>query len=81
MWDIVSNTAEYGGRTRGKKIITEETRKAMKDMLKDVESGKFADEWLDEYKNGLPNLKKMREEEAKHPIEVVGKEIRALFKK
>jgi ketol-acid reductoisomerase len=81
MWDVVSNTAEYGGLTRGKKIITPEVKNNMKQMLKDVESGKFAKEWLDEYKKGLPNLKRLREEEANHPIEKVGKEIRELFKK
>jgi ketol-acid reductoisomerase len=81
MWDVVSNTAEYGGRTRGPVIIDKSTRKRMKKMLKDVESGKFAKEWMAEYKKGLPNLKKMREAEAKHPIEVTGKRIRAMFKK
>jgi ketol-acid reductoisomerase len=81
MWNVVSNTAEFGGRTRGSKIITPETRKAMKRMLTDVESGKFAAEWMDEWKKGLPNLKRMRDEEAEHPIEVVGREIRALFRK
>ncbi|MFC1690745.1 ketol-acid reductoisomerase [Nanoarchaeota archaeon] len=81
MWDVVSNTAEYGGRTIGPKIITAETRKTMKETLKRIESGEFADEWINEYKQGLPNLTKMREDEAKHPIETVGKEIRALFKK
>lgn len=81
MWDVVSNTAEYGGRTRGKRIITQETRKEMKKILDEVEKGKFAEEWINEYKSGCPNLKKMREEEAKHPIEVVGKDIRAMFKK
>ncbi len=81
MYDVVSNTAEYGGRTIGPKIITQETRETMKNVLADVESGAFAEKWMDEYKNGLPNLKQMREDEAKHPIEVVGKEIRALFKK
>ena len=53
----------------------------MKKILKDVESGKFAKEWMAEYKKGLPNLKKLREKEAKHPIEVTGKRIRAMFKK
>ncbi|MBI4439797.1 ketol-acid reductoisomerase [Candidatus Woesearchaeota archaeon] len=81
MWDVVSNTAEYGGRTRGKMIITDEVRKNMKEILKNVENGKFAEEWIAENKKGLPNLKRLREEEAKHPIEVVGKEIRELFKK
>lgn len=81
MWNVVSNTAEYGGRTRGKKIITEETRRAMKQLLEDVEGGKFAKEWMDEYKKGLPNLKRLREEAKKEQIEVVGAQIRALFEK
>lgn len=80
MWDVVSNTAEYGGRTRGERIITDETRKAMRDILKNVENGTFAREWVAENERGLPNLEKIRVEEAHHPIEVVGKEIRALFK-
>ncbi len=81
MWDVVSNTAEYGGRIIGPKIITDETRKTMKEVLAKVENGEFAKQWMGEYEKGLPNLKRMREEEAKHPIEVVGKEIRALFEK
>lgn len=81
MWDVVSNTAEYGGRVMGPKIITKETRETMKDVLSKVEDGSFAEKWLSEYKEGFPNLKKMREEEANHPIEKVGEEIRELFKK
>jgi ketol-acid reductoisomerase len=81
MWKCVSNTAEYGGRTRGKKIITDKTRKAMQKMLKDVQSGKFAREWVRECKNGIPNLKRMREEDAKLQIEVVGAKLREMFKK
>ncbi|OVE75039.1 ketol-acid reductoisomerase [archaeon D22] len=81
MYDVVSNTAEYGGRTVGPKIITEQSKKAMKEALDRVESGQFAKEWIAEHEAGLPNLKRMREEEEKHPIEVVGKQIRALFEK
>ncbi len=81
MWKCVSNTAEYGGRTRGKKLITERTRKEMKKMLKDVQSGKFAREWIRECKNGMPNLKRMREEDAKLKIEVVGADLRKMFVK
>ena len=79
MWHVVSNTAEYGGRTRGDKIITPQVRENMKQLLKDVESGKFAKEWIEDYKKGLPTLKRLRAEEQSHPIEKVGKEIRALF--
>jgi len=81
MWKAVSNTAKYGGLTRGKKIITEKSRNVMRKMLKDVESGKFAREWVKECKNGKPLLNKLQEEDFNHPIEKVGKEIRELFKK
>ena len=75
MWKAVSNTAKYGGLTRGRKLITDKTRKVMKKMLKDVESGKFAREWVKECKNGKPLLTKLQEEDFNHPIEKVGKEI------
>lgn len=81
MWKCVSNTAEYGGRTRGKKIVTVDTRKAMKGILADIKSGKFAEEWVGECKNGMPNLKRMREEDAKLKIEQVGAKLREMFKK
>jgi ketol-acid reductoisomerase len=79
MWDVVSNTAEYGGRTVGPKIITDETRKAMRETLDRVHDGTFAREWMAESDAGMPNMKKMREEERQHPIEVVGRQVRALF--
>lgn len=79
MWDVVSNTAEYGGLTRGKRIITPEVKENMRKMLREVEDGTFAKEFVAEYENGMQNLKRLRQEDAKHPIEVVGKEIRALF--
>jgi len=81
MWKCVSNTAEYGGRTRGKKVITEESRRNMQQILEDIKSGKFAEEWINERKNGLVNLKRMREEGANHQIEQVGAELRKLFEK
>lgn len=79
MWKCVSNTAEYGGRTRGERIITKDTRKVMKGVLKDIQSGKFADEWVDECKKGIPNLKKMREKDQNLQIEKVGAQIRKMF--
>jgi len=79
MWKNVSNTAEYGGRTRGKKIITEQTRKNMKQMLEDVKSGKFAEEWIAEKDAKMPNLRRMREEGAGMQIEKVGAELRKMF--
>jgi len=81
MWSCVSNTAEYGGRTRGKKIIDEHVRGNMKKILKDIQNDKFANEWIDEYKNGLKNLKRMREEDKMLQIEVVGAKLRKMFKR
>lgn len=81
MWHVVSNTAEYGGRTRGNKVINSESRKAMKEILTDIERGKFAEEWLNEYKEGMPNFSKKREADKNHEIEKVGRQIRELFEK
>ena len=81
MWRCVSNTAEYGGRTRGEKIITDQTRETMKEILADIKSDKFAQEWINEYKQGLPNLSRMREEDKELPIEKVGADLRKMFKK
>lgn len=72
----VSNTAEYGGRTRGPKIIDEEARREMRDMLEDIQDGSFAREWVTENDRGAPNLKEMREEAENELIEEVGEEIR-----
>lgn len=79
MYDVVSNTAEYGGRTVGPKIITSTAKEAMQEALKRVENGKFADEYLEDFENGFENLNKMREEGKTHPIEIHGAEIRKLF--
>jgi ketol-acid reductoisomerase len=79
MWDGVSNTAEYGGRTRGGRIIDSRTKATMKDILKDIQSGKFAKEWVDEYEAGMPTLSKLREEGRTSKIESVGKRIRKMF--
>jgi len=79
MWDGVSNTAEYGGRTRGPRVIDENVRVRMKDMLKDIQSGRFADEWVAEYEAGMPTLTRLRDEGEKSDIEVVGRKIRKMF--
>jgi ketol-acid reductoisomerase len=81
MFDIISNTASFGGLTRGPRIITPETKKEMHKILDEIESGAFADEWLAEYNAGRPNMNKMLEDLENHPIEKVGKDIRAMFKK
>jgi ketol-acid reductoisomerase len=73
----ISNTAEYGDMTRGKRVISEPTRKAMKKILADIQSGDFAREWIAENRAGQENFKRMREEQAGHQVEVIGRELRA----
>lgn len=75
----ISNTAEYGDLTRGKRVIGPEVRKAMKDLLKDIQSGKFAEEWINEYRAGLPHFKELRKEAANHPLERVGEQLRSMM--
>jgi len=79
MWDGVSNTAEYGGRTRGPIIIDARVKENMKKTLKDIQSGKFAKEWVAEREAGMPTLNRLRKEGAKSRIEVVGRKIRKMF--
>ncbi len=73
----ISNTAEYGDLTRGKRVIGEPTREAMKKILQEIQSGDFAREWIAENRAGQENFKRMREEQAAHQVEVVGKELRS----
>jgi len=75
----ISNTAEYGDFLTGPKIVTADTKKAMKEVLADIQSGKFADEFLADSKAGQPFLKAHREEASKHQIEKVGQELRKLM--
>ena len=75
----VSNTAEYGDYTRGKRIISDDTRQAMKDVLGEIQSGEFAREWIAENRAGQENFKRMREEQADHQIEREGKELRSMM--
>jgi ketol-acid reductoisomerase len=63
--------------TRGKRVIGEESRKAMKDLLSEIQSGDFAREWIAENRAGQENFKRMREEQSRHQVEVVGKELRS----
>jgi len=78
---VISNTAEWGEYYNGPKIIGPEVKEKMKESLKLIEDGTFAKEWLAENAAGKPNLLKKREELGSHPIEIVGKKIRALFEK
>ena len=75
----ISNTAEYGEYITGRKIIDSKTKERMKEVLKDIQSGKFAKQWMDENKNGQKNFLKMRKELSEHPIEKVGKKLRDLM--
>ena len=79
MWDSVSNTAEYGGMTVGPQIINEESRLAMEEALYRIQSGEFAREFVLEGKANSPVLKAMERMENEHPIEVVGKKLRAMM--
>jgi len=72
----ISNTAEYGDLTRGKRVISDESRAAMKQILADIQSGDFAREWIAENRAGQENFKRLREEQAGHQVEVVGRELR-----
>lgn len=75
----ISNTAEYGDFLAGPKVITSASKDAMKGILADIQSGKFADEFLADSKAGQPFLKAHREEASKHQIEKVGQELRQLM--
>jgi ketol-acid reductoisomerase len=75
----ISNTAEYGDMTRGKKVIGQETRNAMKQILADIQSGKFADEWIAEHRAGSPRFRQLRQEGQTHPAEVVGATLRGMM--
>jgi ketol-acid reductoisomerase len=73
----ISNTAEYGDLTRGQRVISQATRDAMKEILGEIQSGAFAKEWIAENRAGQENFKRLREEQAGHKVEVVGKELRS----
>jgi ketol-acid reductoisomerase len=75
----VSDTAEYGDYSRGPRVIDEHVRATMKQILKEVQDGTFAKQWIAENEAGRPNFKKMRESEASHPIEAVGKQLREMM--
>ena len=75
----ISNTAEYGEYVSGRKIVDSKTKEKMKEVLKDIQSGKFTKQWMDECKSGQKNFKKMRSDLANHSIEKVGKKLRDLM--
>ena len=75
----ISDTAEYGDLTRGPKIVTDETRAAMKQILKDVQDGEFAKEWILENKSNRPTMSALRRHSSEHKIVAVGKELRKMM--
>ncbi len=75
----VSNTAEYGDLTRGPRIVTDETRRVMRELLAGVQSGAFADEWMAEHKAGKPNFKRLEAAGREHLIERVGERLRGMM--
>jgi ketol-acid reductoisomerase len=79
MWYSVSNTAEYGGLTRGPRVVTDEAKVEMKRILKEIQTGNFAKEFVQEYQAGAPSIKAMRRITAEHPIEEVGEKLRAMM--
>ncbi len=79
MRDAISNTAKFGDYTRGPRIVTDETRAAMRAILAQIRGGAFAQEWVAEHAAGKPSFRRFRERAASHPIEQVGSELRTLM--
>ncbi len=79
MYWSVSETAEYGGYTRGPRIVTDATKAEMKRILTEIQDGSFAKEWIAEYDAGLPNYKRYYAEHVDHPVEVVGRTLRPMM--
>ena len=75
----VSDTAEYGDYTRGPRIVTDETRDTMREILGEIQSGAFANEWLAQAREGAPFLLEQRDADRHHPIEQVGSELRTMM--
>jgi len=75
----ISNTAEYGDLTRGKRVISEPTRQAMKEILGEIQSGEFAREWIAENRAGQESFRRMRAEQSNHRVEREGRELRSMM--
>ncbi len=75
----ISNTAEYGDLTRGRRIITDETRAEMRRILSEIQTGQFAKEWLTENQVGRPQFTALERRDAEHPVEEVGKRLRGMM--
>ena len=75
----ISDTAEYGDFSRGSRIITDDTKKEMKKVLEEIQSGAFAKEWMSQAREGAPFLNQKREEASAHQIEAIGKDLRNMM--
>jgi ketol-acid reductoisomerase len=81
MNEVISNTAEWGEYTTGPKIIGPEVKERMREALKEIENGTFAKKWLEESRNGAPNLLAKRKALGAHQVEIVGNQIRSMFER
>ncbi|RMF51313.1 MAG: ketol-acid reductoisomerase [Chloroflexota bacterium] len=79
MWYSVSDTAEYGGYLSGDRVVTDQTRQTMRQILAEIRNGSFAEQWIEENANGLPNFLARRRAERAHPIEAVGAQLRQMM--
>src|SRR5690606_10375085 len=75
----VSDTAEYGDYVAGTRVINEQSRAAMKELLEEVRNGKFAREWIEENEQGRPQFERRRAAEGEHQLETVGRELRRMM--
>jgi ketol-acid reductoisomerase len=79
MWNDVSNTAEFGGLSQRNKVITSEAKKGMQQILDNILSGEFSEEWIADWKTGIKRMRELEKEEKERQVEVVGREVRRLF--
>ena len=77
MHEFISETAKYGDLTRGPRIVTRSTKAEMKKILKEIQSGKFARQWIRENRSGKQKYQRLLNKDLKHPIEKVGRALRA----
>ena len=75
----VSDTAEYGDYVSGARIVNDETKQTMRQILKEIQEGKFAKNWIAENEAGSPNFRAMRERDRNHPVEIVGAKLRDMM--
>jgi ketol-acid reductoisomerase len=77
MHQFISETAKFGDLTRGPRIITAETRARMEEILKEIQTGQFAEEWMAEYKAGTKNYAAMKARDLDHQVQTVGADLRS----